>query len=67
MQELNLSDVLTPNNNLNRALSVRTGVSRKARPDDEINILMKTARRRFLKSLATGEIIIVSDREWTLR
>jgi hypothetical protein len=67
MREMNLSDVLIPRNNVERSKVILTSASRKVRPEDEMIILMKSARRRFKKFVAEGKIEILSGREWTLR
>jgi len=66
MREMNLSDAERTNNR-NRVNFITTRTSSKLRPDDEIAILMRSARNRFLKSVAAGRIEIISKREWTLR
>lgn len=67
MREMNLLDVVRPKNNRERTKMITTGASQKTRSEDEIVILMKSARNRFKKSIAAGQIEIVSEREWTLR
>lgn len=42
-------------------------VSTKIRPEDEMVLLMKTARNRFKKALESGQIEIINEREWKLR
>ncbi|RIE03100.1 hypothetical protein D3H35_21220 [Cohnella faecalis] len=67
MREMNLLEALSPRNSRERSQVIQTSASRKVRPEDEMIILMRSARRRFKKYVAEGKIEIVSEREWTLR
>jgi hypothetical protein len=67
MREMNLLDAVRPTNNRDRLKVIKTNSSRKIRPEDEVVMLMKSARNRFKKSVSAGRIEIVSEREWTLR
>ncbi len=44
-----------------------TSTSTKIRPEDEMVLLMKTARNRFKKALESGQIEIINERERKLR
>ena len=63
---MNLTDVKRPITNLVRTRIITTRASGKIRSEDEMIILMKCARNRLRKSLESGRIEIVSEREWTL-
>ncbi|AOZ90965.1 hypothetical protein [Paenibacillus crassostreae] len=67
MREMNLLDVVRPNNNRDRLKVIKTTASRKIRPEDEMVILMQSARNKFKKTIDSGRIEIVKEREWTLR
>lgn len=67
MREMNLSDAVSPRNNRERMKVITTQASRKIRSEDEVVMLMKSARNRFRKSVAVGRIEILHKREWTLR
>lgn len=67
MREMNLSDVVRPKNNLMRMSMITTRASRKIRSEDEMVLLMMSARNRFKKAVESGRIEIISKREWRLR
>ncbi|MHA0857246.1 hypothetical protein [Paenibacillus sp. CMAA1364] len=67
MREMNLTDAVRASHNRDRMRVIKTSASRKIRPEDEMIILMQSARNRFKKSVASGQITIVNKREWTLR
>lgn len=67
MREMDLTDAAAPGNKRQRAKTIRTSASKKVRPEEEMIVLMRNARRKFKKSVASGKIEIVSKREWTLR
>jgi len=67
MREMNLSDAIIPRNHKKRVKIITTQASSKVRSDEEMILLMKSARNRFRKAVASGRIQIVSNREWTLR
>lgn len=47
--------------------AISTSPSTKVRSEDEIVLLMKTARNRSEKALKSGKIEIINEREWKLR
>ena len=47
MIEKNLLDMVSPKNNRKRMKAIVTSTSTKIRPEDEMVLLMKTARNRF--------------------
>ncbi|MGC5775406.1 hypothetical protein [Paenibacillus pabuli] len=67
MIEVNLLDMMALKNNRKRMEVIVTSASSKIRPEDEMILLMKTARNRFKKSLESGRIEIINEREWKLR
>jgi len=67
MREMNLLDAVRPKNNLERIKVIFTRASQKIRPEEEMILLMKSARNRFRRTVATGRIEIVSEREWRIR
>ncbi|XID90249.1 hypothetical protein ACF3MZ_17020 [Paenibacillaceae bacterium WGS1546] len=67
MREMNLEDRLNAGSNRQRIKVITQSSSRVVRSEDEMAILMKSARSCFKKALAAGQIEIVSSREWTLR
>lgn len=67
MIEKNLLDVVAVTNNRKRMKAISTSPSTKVRSEDEIVLLMKTARNRFEKALKSGKIEIINEREWKLR
>ena len=67
MREMNLLEAILPSNNRDRMKVIKTSASRKIRSEDEMIMLMQSARNRFKKSVASGQIKIVDEREWTLR
>lgn len=67
MREMNLFDIVRPKNNLERTKFIHTRSSQKIRSEDEMVLLMKSARNRFRKSIEAGRIEIVGEREWKLR
>lgn len=67
LKEINLLDMIKPQNNRKRMKSIVTSASNKIRPEDEMILLMKTARNRFRKALESGQIEIINEREWKLR
>lgn len=67
MREMDLLDAVQLKNNLKRTQIIVTQASQKKRPEDEMIMLMKSVRNRVEKSIASGQIEIVSKREWTLR
>ncbi|WP_440115710.1 hypothetical protein [Paenibacillus sp. QZ-Y1] len=67
MIEVNLLDMMAPKNNRKRMKVIVTSASSTIRPADEMILLMKTARNRFKKSLESGRIEIINEREWKLR
>lgn len=64
---MNLADIAQRNNNRKQINIVNTPLSRKKRSEDEMVMLMRSARNRFKKSLDDGRIEIHSKFEWTLR
>lgn len=67
MREMDLLDAVQPKNNLKRTQIIVTQASQKKRPEDEMIMLMKSVNNRVKKSIVSGQIEIVSEREWTLR
>lgn len=67
MREMNLLDAVRPKNNLERMKVIFTRASQKIRPEEEIVLLMMSARNRFRKTVEAGRIEIVGKREWRLR
>ena len=67
LREMNFGDIGRPKNNLERVRVIQTRSSRKVKPDDEIIMLMRTARNKFRKSIDSGKITILNEREWMLR
>ncbi|KOY17686.1 hypothetical protein [Paenibacillus xylanivorans] len=67
MIEVNILDMTAPKNNRKRMEVIITSSSSKIRSEDEMILLMKTARNRFKKSLESGRIEIINEREWKLR
>lgn len=67
MIEKNLLDVVAVTNNRKRMKTISTSTSTKVRSEDEMVLLMKTARNRFEKALQSGRIEIINEREWKLR
>ncbi|WP_433749928.1 hypothetical protein [Paenibacillus amylolyticus] len=67
MIEKNLLDMVSPKNNRKRMKAIITSTSTKIRPEDEMVLLMRTARNRFKKALESGQIEIINEREWKLR
>lgn len=67
MIEKNLLDMVSSKNNRKRMKAIVTSKSTKIRSEDEMVLLMKTARNRFKKALESGQIKIINEREWKLR
>ncbi|SCY57526.1 hypothetical protein SAMN05720606_106155 [Paenibacillus polysaccharolyticus] len=67
MIEKNLLDVVAVTNNRKRMRTISTSTSTKVRSEDEMVLLMRTARNRFEKALKSGKIEIINEREWKLR
>ena len=66
MIEKNLLDMVAVKNTRKRMKAITTSTSTKIRPEDEMILLMKTARNRFEKALQSGQIEIINEREWKL-
>lgn len=47
--------------------TISTSPSTKVRSEDEMVLLMRTARNRFEKALQSGKIEIINELEWKLR
>ena len=47
--------------------AISTSTSTKVRSEDEMVLLMRTARNRFEKALQSGKIEIINEFEWKLR
>ncbi|WP_145334080.1 hypothetical protein [Paenibacillus xylanexedens] len=67
MIEKNLLDVVAVTNNRKRMKAISTSPSTKVRSEDEMVLLMRTARNRFEKALQSGKIEIINELEWKLR
>lgn len=67
MREMNIEDITRRNKNREQIKFIHTQLSRKKRSEDEMVMLMKSARNRFKKSVDDGRIEIISKHEWTLR
>ncbi|KAA8785791.1 MULTISPECIES: hypothetical protein [Paenibacillus] len=67
MIEKNLLDVVAVTNNRKRMRTISTSTSTKVRSEDEMVLLMRTARNRFEKALQSGKIEIINELEWKLR
>lgn len=67
MIEKNLLNMVAVKNTRKRMKAITTSTSTKIRPEDEMILLMKTARNRFEKALQSGQIEIINEREWKLR
>jgi hypothetical protein len=67
LREMDLLQTVRPQRVRERLKFIKTRASHRMRPDEEITMLMKTARNRFRKSVEAGRIEIVNEREWTLR
>ncbi|MGQ8873766.1 hypothetical protein [Paenibacillus sp. TSA_86.1] len=66
MIEKNLLDVVAVTNNRKRMKAISASTSTKVRSEDEMVLLMKSARNRFEKALQSGRIEIINEREWKL-
>ena len=67
MRKMNLSDFGAPISKRERTRIIRTSMSAVERSDEEMTLLMRSARDRFKKAMADGKISIVNKREWKLR
>lgn len=68
MRQVDISEMIRPVSRKRQKQIIRTSVSLKpARSEAEMELLMRSVRSRFLKSLLEGRIQIDSEREWTLR
>ena len=66
MREMDIADAAGSMTRLARMKIITSRASSKVRSEDEIRLLMKSARNRFHKAVATGRIEIINDREWRL-
>lgn len=65
--EKSLLDIAAVANNRKRIKAITTSTSTKVRTEDEMILLMKTARNRFRKAIESGQIESINEREWKLR
>ncbi|WP_178024027.1 hypothetical protein [uncultured Paenibacillus sp.] len=68
VRQVDISEMIRPASRKRQKQIIQTSVSLKpSRSEAEMELLMRSVRSRFLKSLSEGRIQIDSEREWTLR